>query len=158
MEFLSHVIDDQVNNGSWKTLRAGRNGPKISHLVFTDDLLLLEEASTNQMQVIQYRLNTLCLASGDRVDPSKTSICFSKNVSSIEANNIASCGGFSIFEEFGRYLGAYIHKGRATANNYKSILDKVQSRLNGWKQQCLSMAGRITLAKSVLRSLSTFQM
>lgn len=158
MDYLSHVITDHVNEGSWKALRAGRNRPNISHLIFVDDLLLFAEASSFQMQIILNCLDIFCSATSHKVNPIKTTICFSKNVTLVEANNIARCGGFSVSQELGRYLGAHIHHGRATANNFKNILDRVHSWLNGWKQQCLSIAGRITLANSVLGSLATFQM
>lgn len=49
-------------------------------------------------------------------------------------------------------------QGRVTTSRYKHILDKVKFKLSGRKQQCLSMAGRITLAGSLLGSLAVFQM
>lgn len=158
MDYLSHIIADHVIEGSWKPMRAGRLGPIISHLIFADDLLLFVEASIDQMQTILHCLNMFCSASGQKVNANKTSICFSKNVSDNEANGITSCGGFSVSKDIGRYLGAQILRGRVTIGRYNHILDKVQDRLCGWKQQCLSMAGRITLAGSVLGSMATFQM
>lgn len=40
MERLSHLIDISVATGEWKSIRLSRNGPKISHLFFVDDLFL----------------------------------------------------------------------------------------------------------------------
>lgn len=94
IEFLTHIIMDKVNEGTWKPMKAGRNGPSISHLMFADDLLLFSEASQNQMNIILDCLNMFCSISGQKVNARKTSICFSKNVSSNEANCITSYGGF----------------------------------------------------------------
>lgn len=110
------------------------------------------------MYVILNCLNLFCSASGQKINASKASIVFFKNVSSNEANAIASCGGFSVSHELGWYLGAQISQGRSTIQRFKNIVDKVQSRLCEWKKQCLSLAGRITLAGSVLGSLASFNM
>lgn len=70
---------------------------------------------------------------------------------------VASCGGFKVTKELGRYLGAHISQGRVSTNKFKHVTKKVQSRLCSWKQQCLSLAGKLTLAGSVLGSFATFQ-
>lgn len=52
LERLSHLIEDRVQSGVWHPFRFGKNGPLLSHLLFTDDMLLVAEASLDQMQVI----------------------------------------------------------------------------------------------------------
>lgn len=37
-------------------------------------------------------------------------------------------------------------------------MERVNSKLAGWKENCLSMAGRITLAKSVISSILYYSM
>lgn len=39
MKRLSHMIEEAVNANFWKPIKAGRNGPAISHLLSTNDLL-----------------------------------------------------------------------------------------------------------------------
>jgi len=39
-----------------------------------------------------------------------------------------------------------------------NVIDKIQNRLSGWKQQCLSFAGRLTLSKSILSSIPYYHM
>ncbi|KAI4355948.1 hypothetical protein L6164_000004 [Bauhinia variegata] len=41
MDKLSHNISEKVDDVKWHLMRASRRGPKISHLMFTDDLLLI---------------------------------------------------------------------------------------------------------------------
>jgi hypothetical protein len=41
LERLGHYIQEKVNNGSWKPLPFGRGGPKVSHICFADDLVLI---------------------------------------------------------------------------------------------------------------------
>lgn len=49
MNKLSHLISHEVVIGRWKSLRAGSQGPSISHLMFSNDLLLFGQTSTSQM-------------------------------------------------------------------------------------------------------------
>jgi hypothetical protein len=46
MDKLSHLIMEAIDDGKWKPMRAGRNGPLISHLMFADDLLLIKQQMT----------------------------------------------------------------------------------------------------------------
>lgn len=80
MDILSHIIADSVLANNWKPMIAGLRGPKISHLIFADDLLLFDEASLEQMRIILDCLHCFFDSSGQNVNPQKTSIVFSKNV------------------------------------------------------------------------------
>lgn len=80
MDKLSHLIAQEVEEGNWVGLRAGRRGPVISHLMFADDLLLFGRASVSQLECVLRVLNTFCLLSGHQVSKEKTPILFSRNV------------------------------------------------------------------------------
>ncbi|XP_061355877.1 uncharacterized protein LOC133300367 [Gastrolobium bilobum] len=54
---LSHLIAKAVRNKGWKPMKAGRNGPLISHLMFANDLVLFGEASITQLEVAWRILN-----------------------------------------------------------------------------------------------------
>lgn len=156
MDILS--IGDAINKGIWNPMRAGRRGPSIFHLIFADELLLFPEASIPQMNSMLQCLDFLCSLSGQKVTTSKTCIYFSKNVNNLKAASIVGYRGFKITKDLARYLGATIQHGRNSIHMYKESTDKIHSRLSGWKSQCLSLAGRITLANSILGSLAYFRM
>lgn len=158
MEKLSHMIVDSVHDRAWIPIKAGRSGPVISHLIFADDLLLFAEASVSQMTHVLQVLDVFCSSSGHQINKQKTSIFFSRNVSMELRNDLSSRSGFSLAEGIGRYLGSLPYVGRNKRSRYKTIIDKMQNKLAGWKSQCLSMAGRITLAQSVLGSMTIFNM
>lgn len=48
--------------------------------------------------------------------------------------------------------------GRHIRSHYTSLLSKVQRRIDGWKMNSLSLAGRIALAASVLSTMPVYQM
>lgn len=60
--------------------------------------------------------------------------------------------------DLGCYLGAqFIHQ-QCNKGIYAELISRFNKRLSGWKSRCLSMAGKIMLAKSVLQSFPVFQM
>lgn len=66
--------------------------------------------------------------------------------------------GISVSDDFGIYLGMPTAAGRTTRNNYQHIVEKMNRKLNGWKAECLSLVGRVTLAKAALSSIPQYSM
>jgi hypothetical protein len=83
----------------------------------------------------------------------KAEIYFSKNADIQFKEEILHHAWYKQVNNMGKYLGANISPGRTTMGKFDSIIDKIQNKLSGWKQQCLSFAGRLTLSKSVLTSI-----
>ncbi|KAB1225938.1 hypothetical protein CJ030_MR1G005469 [Morella rubra] len=57
-----------------------------------------------------------------------------------------------------KYLGLSIFWGKAKANHFVEIKDRIQSKVSGWKSKVLSQSGRTVLIKSVATSLPQFYM
>lgn len=153
---LSHIISDAVDAGNWTPIHVTKQGPSISHLMFADDLLLFGEATKKHASVMMKCLDAFCLASGEKVNKSKSSIFFSKNVSPQMKGNIKRIAGIKISNEIGRYLGFPLTDDRSSSNKFQLIAERVRSKLASWKSSCLSTAGRIILAKSVLSSIPLY--
>lgn len=127
-------------------------------MFFADDLLLFAESSIAQMDIIRRCLADFEQASGQKVSFNKSSIFFSPNINKEEVAEISSRGGIPVTEDLGRYLGVYLVHGRHQKQHYQQLMDKVSARLKGWKMKTLSLAGRETLASSVMTSMPIFQM
>ncbi|KAL4370603.1 hypothetical protein AHAS_Ahas06G0082300 [Arachis hypogaea] len=158
MDKLSHLIEQNVLDGEWKPIGVGRDGPKISHLMFADDLLLFAEATQDQMATIKGVLETFCNASGLKINEDKTAIVFSKGTAGSTREEIQNLSKFKEQKELGKYLGASISDKREGKERYKDIVRRVQSKLKGWKTKCLSLAGRLTLAQSTISPILNYQM
>lgn len=52
MDRLSQWIHLKVAQDEWKPLQASRGGPRVSHLMFADDVLLFSKATTDQVDCI----------------------------------------------------------------------------------------------------------
>ena len=53
MERLSQLIVKQVQEGRWRAIQLGKDGPPISHLFFVDDLVLFAKASMDQVILLE---------------------------------------------------------------------------------------------------------
>ncbi|CAN1137059.1 Putative ribonuclease H protein At1g65750 [Linum perenne] len=66
--------------------------------------------------------------------------------------------GFPLTLNLGRYLGVPILHDRTSTQTYQDIIDKISKKLTGWKVKSLSLAGRVTLAQSVLAAIPAYVM
>ena len=64
LERLSQRINKSVEEDNCKPFTVRKNGLKISHLYFADDMLLFAEASLEQMNRVNQSLNEFCAALG----------------------------------------------------------------------------------------------
>ncbi|CAN1122078.1 Putative ribonuclease H protein At1g65750 [Linum perenne] len=74
------------------------------------------------------------------------------------AADIVEILGMGTTNDLGRYLGVPILHGRVTKQTYNFVLDRLDNRLADWKADNLSLAGRVTLASSVLNSIPSYIM
>ncbi|KAH9735416.1 putative ribonuclease H protein [Citrus sinensis] len=158
VERLSHGINRAVTVGDWRPIRLARRGTPLTHLFFTDDLLLLAEADIEQAGVINMVLNNFCQSSKAKVNKTKSQVFFSKNISARDMKRIGAELGFSVTRDLGTYLGMSLLHTRVLQHTYQNIIDKVERRLSGWHASLLSLAGRITLTQTVLQAIPVYAM
>lgn len=120
--------------------------------------MLFAEASVEQAEVITKCLNRICAVSGQKVSLAKSSVYFFHNVNNENKSSICKALNMSMTEDLGLYLGMPTLTHRITLEKFRHLCEKVDRRLPGWKTKYLSMAGRITLAKSTLSSLANYSM
>ena len=158
MERLCHLIDEAVEEKRWKPINLSRGGPQLSHICFADDLILFAEASLTQIRVIREVLEKFCKASGQKVSLPKSKFFFSSNVTRERGERISRESGIASTRDLGKYLGMPILQKRINKDTFGEVLEKVASRLSGWKKQTLSLAGRVTMTKAVLSSIPVHSM
>ncbi|GKV14797.1 hypothetical protein SLEP1_g25615 [Rubroshorea leprosula] len=158
MEFLSLKISADMEAGHWKGSKAGRRGPLLSHLFFADDIIFIGKATPQNCVYLKNLLDFFCSRSGQRVNPAKSRIFFSKNVSINNRESLSAILGFPCTEDLGTYLGIPISAKKISKGKCQFIIDRVRAKLAGWKSRFLSLAGRVTLTSSVLAAIPNYYM
>lgn len=80
MEYLTKLIQDKIQNNSWKPFKFWKNSPFISHLLFAGDILLFSTANNTSIQAIHEVISNFCELSGLKLYLQKTKAWFSKQV------------------------------------------------------------------------------
>ncbi|XP_061343679.1 uncharacterized protein LOC133289698 [Gastrolobium bilobum] len=130
----------------------------IQACLSTPNFQILWNGNKSSPFVLFLPLEEFCLMSGQEISLEKTIIFFSKNTQEEIKEDIILASGFKKAESLGKYLGAMLDHGRNKRRNYEGVIRRVRQRLAGWKSHCLSFAGRVTLAKSVISSIPSYHM
>lgn len=97
-------------------------------------------------------------ASGQQLNRNKTSLFFSKSTPSLITDQIKAALGVQEIKQYKKYLGLPSLVGRNKKASLLYIKERVKAKLQGWKEQLLSQAGREILLKGVIQAIPTFAM
>lgn len=158
MEFLSYLINEAVSQGSWSPFSLPRKSFNLSHLLFADDLLLFGECNESTTDSISAVLSHFHSLSGQKVNPEKSKIYFSRNASDETRETILNALNMAESNDLGTYLGFPLTDKRPSRAQLDPIIRKLQKRLAGWKTNYLSKAGRATLIKATLNAIPSYSM
>lgn len=147
-----------VNGGSLVGVKLCRGCPTLSHIFFADDSLFFIRASLQNCLVLDKILSDYCIASGQQVNHDKSSIFFSPNTPESIFLPICSLLKIPQVDNPGKYLGLPTIWGRSKKEALVYIKEGICNKLTGWKQNCLSMAGKEVLLKAVAQAIPSYPM
>jgi hypothetical protein len=158
MERLGAMISKHVREGTWSPMQITKNGTKISHLFFADDVLLFAKAKVSQARVVSEVLERFCSMSGLKISLDKSKFCTSAGVCRRRRNDIAAVTQIHATDRFEKYLGFKMFYGRVRKQDFSEVYDRVTAKLAYWKSRLLNKPGRVVLANSVISSLPSYNM
>jgi hypothetical protein len=157
-EVFSRLLFREERKGCINGLRIARNCSPIHHLLFANDLLMFGKASVTEATCFKSCLDKYYSWSSQSVNASKSSIRFNKNTNPAISDAITSLLPYSTNPTKSLYLGLLILMGNSKKIAFQGIIDKVHSRIDGWRAQTLSQASRLVLIKLVAAALPSYAM
>ncbi|XP_029154524.1 uncharacterized protein [Arachis hypogaea] len=146
------------SQGLWNLVAVSRNGPRLSHLTFADDLFLFCKASKAQVIEVMHCLNLFSRASGLKVNLHKSKAQCSKRVSKRRKEVISGVSNIRFCNDLGKYFGINIGHVRASRKTAQEVIEKISRKLSSWKGCLLNKARRLCLVKSVMASIPVYGM
>ncbi|XP_024004020.1 uncharacterized protein LOC112081493 [Eutrema salsugineum] len=153
MEVYSNILNARFDSGSIGYHPLARN-PKISHLAFADDIIILFDGSANSLQGISSSLDQFQSLSGLGMNKDKTDL-FSAGLNPDEAESL-NMFGFRKGSLPIRYLGLPLLHRKLRKSDYSPLTDKIAAKFKVWTVRSLSFACRLQLITSVIYSLVNF--
>ncbi|KAJ4813321.1 RNA-directed DNA polymerase (reverse transcriptase)-related family protein [Rhynchospora pubera] len=126
-------------------------------LQYADDTLVFSTVQGSALQVLHLTLRLFQLASGLHLNNHKSAF-LPINLDAITVETVKCLFGFTTSSLPMDYLGLPLTLGRPDRSCFLPLLQKIESRLQGWKNCYLSRAGRLTLASSVLSAIPSYFM
>ena len=157
-EGLHCLLQKAADAGHIRGVSICKKGPRLTHLFFADDSLVFCRANLDECQKIQNLLDTYEKASGQQLNRNKTGLFFSKSTPPVMLNLIKEFLGVQESKHHEKYLGLPSLVGKYKKASLLFIKEKVLAKLQGWKEQLLSQAGREILLKAVIQAIPTFAM
>ncbi|XP_058783599.1 uncharacterized protein LOC131658308 [Vicia villosa] len=155
-EGLAALVRNAVNVGIYSNFIVGTS-VFVDIIQFADDTLLVGEGNWGQFWALKAVLRGFEVVSGLGVNFHKSRIVgfnLSKHFMGAAANFL----GCKVEDNSFLFLGIRLGSNHKRISWWKPLIDKLKDPLAAWKGRFLSFGGRITLVKSVLSSLSIFQL
>lgn len=157
-ETLSRLILREETKKNLEDICLSRISPTLSHILFANDLILFGKATNQTTQTFVRCLDTYSSWSGQKINKGKSLIHLSNNTPTGNKREIKDILSFKESPPKLRYLSLLLYIGPSKLNIFKDILEKIQNRMQGWKTQLLSEAGRTTLIRTVASTIPSYAM
>ncbi|XP_028548896.1 uncharacterized protein LOC110108864 [Dendrobium catenatum] len=122
----------------------------LTHLLYADDVLIFGEASIENCNKLAIVLRDFANSTGLYVNYDKSAIMLTKNQRNVQA----ICQSLSIFNIVNKinYLGIPLSFYKLKIEDFLPLLDSINKKMNGWKANLLSFAGRLQYIKFTIQN------
>jgi ribonuclease HI len=155
---LSRKLTQEQLCGTIPGIRIVQGAPPVNHALFADDSLLLGGASLRMAKAFKTILQKYCSVTGALISERKSAV-YGWNTDQQTIDRIASELGFKGYAEWDKikYLGLPLTMGSNRNNLWEEVISKFKKKIAAWGGVWLSSGGKLTLIRSVLSALPTFQ-
>lgn len=137
--FCVERLSYKIKLSSLPSISISRRGSSISQLLFTDDAILFTRASCEEAEMIKQILQEYSLASGQKINLSKSSLDFSNNTSRSIRSSISKILHIDNITNLNIFLSILADFPRSKRHNFAYIQDRIQKKILGWHDHLLSL-------------------
>ena len=154
-EGLAGLVRQATKASLLSGVKIGREEVELCILQFADDTLFLCEESHSNVVTLKAILRGFEIASGLKVNFHKSKIA-GVNVGGNVVASYAKMLNYAQMRVPFKYLGLEVGGNPRTVKFWEPVLTKLKARLNGWRGRFLSLAGRISLVKTIISSVPLY--
>eukprot|EP00253_Pinus_taeda_P020218 PITA_20218 len=148
-EGLNRLLHSAISSQTLKGISLHGLHP-LSHQQFVDDTMLFGHPSSQEASAFKDLLSLFSEASGTSINATKSHL-FVFHTPAFTQRNIARILGYSIATLPSKYLGTPLLDSAIKNASWRTLIDKLESRLSSWTFRSLNMASRLILIKTVLQ-------
>eukprot|EP00253_Pinus_taeda_P015050 PITA_15050 len=148
-EGLNRLLHSAISSQTLKGISLHGLHP-LSHQQFVDDTMLFGHPSSQEASAFKDLLSLFSEASGTSINATKSHLFFF-HTPAFTQRNIARILGYSIATLPSKYLGTPLLDSAIKNASWRTLIDKLESRLSSWTFRSLNMASRLILIKTVLQ-------
>ena len=153
---LNAILRKAATAGEIEGFSLCRRGPKITHLFFANDCLLLCRSNLAECEKIKELLAVYEAASGQMVNKDKTTLFFSKNTGEESQEVIKQSLGIPAIQHYEKYLGLHSFMGKNKKACFTLVKERIWARMRGWKEKLLSQVSKEVMIKAVIQSIPAY--
>ncbi|CAN0907250.1 hypothetical protein LINGRAHAP2_LOCUS24701 [Linum grandiflorum] len=128
--------------GTLKGIKIARTAPAVSHLFFADDTFIFLKIDADSISSLKKLFDLYQRVSGQKINFNKSAIYFSHNAPLPLQDFYGRILGVKSIGSQDKYMGIPSLVPRSKKDMFRDLEDKLRERLSGWKNACLSPAGK----------------
>ena len=134
----------------------GRRGVSFTHLLFADDSLFFFQNDKCSLINLKNTILWYCSISGQSINFNKFDLFCSPNIPPNIQESLALTLQVNLVQNPCKYLGISFKLRGRTVVDFQDHIDRVQTKLQGWKDKLLFQASRTTLIASILQAMPLY--
>lgn len=139
-------------------IKLADTAPTLTRLFFADDAILFTRDSKEDMFQMIKLLNTFTIASGQKINLTKSGIICGSKVDESLKFSLSNNSRIPIWTNPGNYLGIPAEWGGSKVQGLNWLKENVLAKLEGWKGNLLNQAGKKVLIKVVIHAIPSYIM